>query len=189
MDNIQKKISRIRPPRVQITYDLETNGAKILKKLPYIICILADLSGDSEKISPYKARRFINLNGANLHNVMEYLDVRLKILLPIYKSDNPNSKKLVNIALFGVDSFHPDQIVNNIDFLNEGKNTMSLLKDLKRKLITNDNSMNSILNLLQDNNALSQLTDYVILSQSDKTESKVDNNITNSEEKNNQQGA
>jgi type VI secretion system protein ImpB len=45
-ESLQKKIGRVRPPRVQITYDVETNGAIEKKELPFVAGVLADLSGD-----------------------------------------------------------------------------------------------------------------------------------------------
>jgi type VI secretion system protein ImpB len=157
MDNIQKKIGRVRPPRVQITYDLETNGAKILKKLPYIMAILSDVSGDSEKKILYKDRKFINLNLSNISHVMEYLDVRAKILVSTYKAESESSKKEINLQLFGVSDFHPDNIIGNVDFLCNLRDNLSLLKDLKRKLTTNENSMNKFLEVLKDPAAVMQL--------------------------------
>jgi type VI secretion system ImpB/VipA family protein len=184
MDNIQKKISRVRSPRVQITYDLETNGAKILKKLPYILCILADIAGDSEKVLSYKTQRFMNLNASNIQNIMEYLDVRVKILSPIFKSNNPNSQKLINISLFGIDAFHPDQLINNTDFLKVRHNTLTLLKDLKRKLTVNDISMDSILKILGDPKAMGEITDYPMGKTQNNPQSDATINSTEAKEKN-----
>jgi type VI secretion system protein ImpB len=43
----QKFIARNRAPRVQIEYDLETNGAMQKKQIPFVMGVLADLSGKS----------------------------------------------------------------------------------------------------------------------------------------------
>ena len=58
-ESIQHKLSRVRPPRVQITYDVETGGAIIMKELPFVAGILADLSGKPEEALPkVKDRKF-----------------------------------------------------------------------------------------------------------------------------------
>ena len=48
-ESVQKKLTRIRPPRVRITYDLEADGAKKMQELPFLVGIMADLSGHTSK--------------------------------------------------------------------------------------------------------------------------------------------
>ena len=72
-DTPQKWLERSRPPRVQITYDVETGGAIEKKELPFIIAVLADLSGlrdASAEVTPLKAREVIALDRDNFAAVM-----------------------------------------------------------------------------------------------------------------------
>jgi len=58
-ESIQQKLTRVRPPRVKITYDVETGGAIEKIELPFIVGIFADLSGNSDqepKIDRYRPR-------------------------------------------------------------------------------------------------------------------------------------
>lgn len=75
-ESIQKKLLSIRPPRVRITYDVETGGKVEQKELPFIIAVLADLNGnrdpnaDSVTILPLKARQMIGIDRGNFEAVM-----------------------------------------------------------------------------------------------------------------------
>jgi len=63
-ESLQKKIGRVRPPRVQITYDVETGGAIEKKELPFVVGVLADLSGQPDKPLPaIKDRKFVEIIG------------------------------------------------------------------------------------------------------------------------------
>lgn len=144
MDNIQHIIGRIRSPRVQITYDVETNGAKVLKELPYIIGILSDLKGDSTKLIPYNERKFVQINGSNINTLMEHWGVMVKTMIPKWQGKDNESMEL-EIPLNQIHDFHPDNLVDNLQFLKNLKDKLYALKELKRKLLTNNVFLQSLL--------------------------------------------
>src|SRR5882762_8996565 len=83
-ESIQKKIGRVRPPRVHITYDVETGGAIEKKELPFVVGVLADLSGNPEKqLPPVKDRQFAEIDRDNFDQVLAKSAPRLT-----YKVDN-----------------------------------------------------------------------------------------------------
>ena len=47
-ESVQKKLQRIRPPRVQLTYDVEVGDGKEIKELPFVVGVLGDFSAASE---------------------------------------------------------------------------------------------------------------------------------------------
>ena len=51
-ESLQHKIDRVRPPRVQITYDVEVGGAIELKELPFVVGVMGDFVGKSEEPCP-----------------------------------------------------------------------------------------------------------------------------------------
>ncbi|MFZ0537006.1 MAG: type VI secretion system contractile sheath small subunit, partial [Candidatus Sulfotelmatobacter sp.] len=58
----QHKLDRVRPPRVQITYDVETGGAIEVKELPFVVGVLGDFTGNPEQPLPkLKERRFVEV--------------------------------------------------------------------------------------------------------------------------------
>ena len=59
-ESLQKKLDRVRKPRVHITYDVETEGAQVTKELPFVVGVLGDFSGQpTEPLKPLKDRKFI----------------------------------------------------------------------------------------------------------------------------------
>ena len=70
-ESLQHKLDRVRPPRVQITYDVETGGAMQKKELPFVVGILADLSGKpAEALRPLKERKFVEIDRDNFNDVL-----------------------------------------------------------------------------------------------------------------------
>src|SRR6185437_17058007 len=73
-ESIQKKLGRVRPLRVQITYDFETGGAIEMKELPFVMGIMADLSGNPEQPLPMlkdPKRKFVEIDRDNFDSVMK----------------------------------------------------------------------------------------------------------------------
>ena len=66
MSNTQHKLDKARPPRVQITYDVETGDAETAKELPLVIGVLGEYSS-SEK--PLRERKFISIDKDNFDEV------------------------------------------------------------------------------------------------------------------------
>lgn len=84
-ESLQHKLDRVRKPRVQITYDVETDGSPIKKELPFIVGVLADLSGhldpDADPLPELKSekRKFVEINRDNFEKVMAGMKPRLAI--------------------------------------------------------------------------------------------------------------
>lgn len=78
VESIQYVLSRVRPPRVQITYDVEIGGAIERKELPFVVGILADLAAKSNKPQPtLKTRKFVEIDRDNFDVVMTAIEPRL----------------------------------------------------------------------------------------------------------------
>ena len=61
-ESMQHKLDRVRRPRVQITYDVETNGAMVKTELPFVVGVMADLSGhqSKDKLKDRRANEQVN---------------------------------------------------------------------------------------------------------------------------------
>src|ERR1700756_548697 len=67
----QHKLDRVRRPRVQITYDVETGGAMQKVELPFVVGVMADLSAQTkETLRPLKERKFTNIDRDNFNDVL-----------------------------------------------------------------------------------------------------------------------
>ena len=141
-DSTQKWIGRNRPPRVQITYDLETGGAIVKKELPLVVGILADLAGDasksdSEPLATLKKRKFVEIDRDNFNDVIKSVGPTLKVA--------GNDLKFLKL-----DDFRPESIVNQVPKLKRLLDTRQNLNDLLAKLDGND-SLNAELSAVVDN--------------------------------------
>src|SRR5438876_5585928 len=77
-ESLQHKLDRVRRPRVQITYDVETNGAMQKIELPFVVGVLADLSGKpKEPLRPLKERKVVAIDRDNFNDVLAKATPRL----------------------------------------------------------------------------------------------------------------
>ena len=97
----QHKLDRVRPPRVQITYDVEIGGAIEIKELPFVVGVLGDFSGQPEQPLPrMKDRKFVEVNPDNFDSVLEGMKPHLSFAVENKLSDDANAPQLkVNLQL------------------------------------------------------------------------------------------
>ncbi|HWZ45489.1 MAG TPA: type VI secretion system contractile sheath small subunit [Candidatus Saccharimonadales bacterium] len=111
-ESIQHKLDRIRPPRVQITYDLETGGAMQKKEIPFVMGIMADLSGDKTKTETDRKllsdpeRKFIEIDRDNFDSIMQSIAPTRSIKIP---AGDPSAGKFetVDLTFKCIDDFAP----------------------------------------------------------------------------------
>ena len=76
-ESIQKKLQKVRPPRVQMTYDVEIGDAIEQKELPFVVGVTGDFSGKSEVMQQrLKDRKFVSIDRDNFDEVMTGLQPR-----------------------------------------------------------------------------------------------------------------
>lgn len=139
-ESTQHKLSRIRPPRVQITYDVEIGDAIEMKELPLVVGILADLSGKPEEPLPYvKDRKFVEIDRDNFNEVLKSSAPRLAFKVPNRLSEEDNGGFLsVELKFEKIDDFHPGKVIQQIPALNKLYEARQRLVDLMAKLDGND---------------------------------------------------
>ena len=140
-ESTQQKLSRVRPPRVQITYDVETGGAIQKKELPFIVGILADLSGKPDPDQPMpklKERKFVEIDRDNFDAVLASASPRLAFQVAdrLKKDSNEMHNVLLNFTKMA--DFDPVNLVKQIPALNELFTARNRLNDLLAKLDGND---------------------------------------------------
>jgi type VI secretion system protein ImpB len=144
-ESIQHKIDRIRPPRVQITYDVETGGAIELKELPFVVGVLGDFVGKPEEpLAPLKSRKFVEIDRDNFDQVMAGMKPRLSFSTD-NKLQDDGTKMGVEINFKSIEDFDPDNIVQQVEPLRKLVEARQKLSDLLSKMDGND-KLESILN-------------------------------------------
>ncbi|MBK1660899.1 type VI secretion system contractile sheath small subunit [Paracraurococcus ruber] len=139
-ESTQKKLGRVRPPRVQITYDVETGGAIEKKELPFLVGIMADLSGKRSADTPLpklKARKFVEIDRDNFNDVMTGIAPRLAFQVPNMLQDD-GSKLNVALTFTEIDSFEPVAVLKQVPALAKLYGARQKLNDLLAKLDGND---------------------------------------------------
>jgi len=155
-DSLQKWVGRNRPPRVQITYDVEIGNAFEKKELPLVVGLMADLSGQPENPLPkFKERRFVEFDRDNFNDVMTKIAPRLDISVPDTLKGEGNLK--VELHFNQIDQFEPESIVNQIPRLARLLEARQQLRDLLGKLDGNDELDALLENILQNTEDLKQL--------------------------------
>lgn len=138
VESLQHKLDRVRPPRVQITYDVEIGNAIEMKELPFVMGILADLSGmPAEALPKVKERKFVEIDRDNFNEVMAKINPRLT-----YRVNNTlaNDGTQMSLELFfkNLSDFEPVNVVKQVPALARLYEARTKLKDLLTKLDGND---------------------------------------------------
>jgi len=139
-ESTQKKLGRVRPPRVQITYDVETGGAIEMKELPFLVGIMADLSGKRDPEAPLpklKERKFVEIDRDNFNDVLASTKPRLAFQVDnTLQGDGSKLNVLLNFS--EIDDFEPVTVLKQVPALAKLFEARQRLNDLLTKLDGND---------------------------------------------------
>jgi type VI secretion system protein ImpB len=126
-ESIQHKLDRVRRPRVQITYDVETNGAMVQKELPFVVGVLADLSAQrKDPLPPLLNRKFVEIDRDNLNDIMA--DAAPEVQMRVdNKLSNDGSQLSVSLKFSSMDDFEPGRVAEQVAPLKE-------LLDMRKRL-------------------------------------------------------
>ncbi len=137
-ESLQHKIDRVRPPRVQITYDVEVGGAIELKELPFVVGVMGDFVGKPEEALPaLKNRKFVEIDPDNFNQVLSGMAPRLAYTID-NKLQDDGSKLGVELKFNNIEDFEPDQIVNQVEPLRKLVEARQKLSDLRSKMDGNE---------------------------------------------------
>ena len=114
----QKFIARNRAPRVQIEYDVELYGAEKKVQLPFVMGVLADLSGKpTEPLPPVADRKFLEVDVDNFDSRMKAMKPRVAFQVPNALTGEGNLS--VDITFENMDDFSPAAVARKVDALNK----------------------------------------------------------------------
>ncbi len=137
-ENTQHRLDRVRPPRVQITYDVETGGAIEKKELPLVVGILADLSGKpAEALPPLKKRKFVDIDCDSFDGVLAGIGPRLAFRVPNRLTDE-DTQLSVELKFSKMEDFDPVAVLRQVEPLRKLFEARQRLSDLIAKLDGND---------------------------------------------------
>lgn len=139
-DSVQKRLERVRPPRVQLTYDVEIGDAIEQKELPFVMGVMGDFTGQPDPDKPQqrlKDRKFVSVDMDNFDEVMAGMAPRAS-----YRVKNKLSPEggefAVNLEFKKMDDFRPESVVEQVEPLRKLLEARTKLSDLRNKLAGNE---------------------------------------------------
>lgn len=128
-ESSQKFIARNRAPRVQIEYDVEVYGAEKKVQLPFVMGVLADLSGKpSEPLAAVADRKFLEIDVDNFDERLKSMKPRVAFMVPNTLTGEGNLS--VDITFESMDDFSPAAVARKVESLNKLLEARSQLSNL-----------------------------------------------------------
>jgi len=135
--SVHDKLKRVRKPRVHITYDVETEGAKVVRELPFVVGVMGDFSGDpTQPLRPMTERKFIQIDRDNFNDVMQRMTPGVKMRVDNTLADD-GSQMAVDLKFNSIEDFEPARVAEQVPALKALMETRNKLRDLMSKV---DNS-------------------------------------------------
>jgi type VI secretion system protein ImpB len=139
MPSIHEKLARVRRPRVHITYEVETEGAEIVRELPFVVGVVGDFSGDPTKpLRPFAERKFVQIDRDNFNEVMQRLAPGLKLKVENTLAAD-GSTMPVDLTFNSIEDFEPGRVLDQVPALKALLETRNRLRDLMSKADRSEN--------------------------------------------------
>jgi type VI secretion system protein ImpB len=158
-ESTQHKLDRVRPPRVQITYDVEIGDAIELKELPFVLGVMGDFTGQpTEPLARLKDRKFVEVNPDNFDQVLESMKPHLAFSVENKLSEDSNAGNIkVDLHFKSLDDFAPENVARQVKPLRELLELRTRLMDLRGSLQGNDKLDELLREAVADETKLAQL--------------------------------
>lgn len=156
-ESTQHKLDRVRPPRVQITYDVEIGNAIQKKELPMVVGIMADLSGQPDVPLPkLKDRKFVEIDRDNFNDVLASIAPRLALRVP-NKLGEAGTSLNVELRFKQMDDFNPLNVLEQIEPMRKLFEARGRLSDLLSKLDGNDALEGKLAEIVRNQGEMKQI--------------------------------
>ncbi|MCB9761316.1 MAG: type VI secretion system contractile sheath small subunit [Alphaproteobacteria bacterium] len=145
----QHKLDSVRPPRVQITYDVEIGDAAEKKFLAFVVGVLADVAGQAHEDLPrLRERKFIEIDRGNFNEVMRSIAPRQRVRAPFTLGDG--SERSFPLEFKSLDDFGPMSVIDQVEPLRQLLEARQRLTDLLAKLDGNTELSDELQQILAD---------------------------------------
>ena len=153
----QKFIGKNRAPRVQVEYDVELYGAEKKVNLPFVMGVMADLSGKSEvtKDQRVEDKKFLDIDADNFDDRMKSIKPRVAFNVPNVMTGEGNLA--VDVSFESMDDFSPDKVAEKVDGVKELLEARRQLSNLLSYMDGKTGAEELITKLLEDETLLKAL--------------------------------
>jgi type VI secretion system protein ImpB len=151
-ESIHRKLERVRPPRVHISYDVEVGDAIEMRELPFVMGVLADLTGQpTEELPRLKDRKFVEVTPDNFDDVLKSMKPHVGFKVANKLSGDAEAGSFgVDLTFESLDDFSPDRIAQQVDPLKKLLELRQQLADLRGSLQGNDKLEEILQNTIND---------------------------------------
>lgn len=158
MESVHDKLSRVRKPRVHITYQVETEGAEVERELPFVVGVLGDFSGDpTTPLKPLSERKFTQISRDNFDDVMRRMSPGLKFRVE-NKLGEGGTEIPVELSFRSMEDFEPARVVDQVPALKSLLETRNQLRDLLSRADRSENLEGLLEKILQNQQELQRLS-------------------------------
>jgi type VI secretion system protein ImpB len=145
----QKFIARNRAPRVQIEYDVEVYGSEKKVELPFVMGVLADLSGKPVEPLPAVAdRRFLDIDIDNFDERMKA--IRPRVAFSVANTLTGEGQMIVDMAFESIEDFSPAAVARKVEPLRQLLEARTQLANLQTYMDGKSGAESLVNQLLQD---------------------------------------
>jgi type VI secretion system protein ImpB len=157
--SIHKKLEKVRPPRVHITYDVEVGDAIEVKEIPFVMGVLGDFAGKPEEPLPrLKDRKFVEVTPDNFDGVLEAMKPHLSFTVENKLSEDPEAGRLAaDLHFKSLQDFEPEQVARQVKPLREMLELRTKLADLRGNLQGNEKLEDLLLDAVSSTEKLEKL--------------------------------
>lgn len=145
----QKFIARNRAPRVQIEYDVELYGSEKKVQLPFVMGVMADMSGkQAEPLPPVSERKFLEIDIDNFDDRMQAVKPRVAMVVPNTLTED--GELAVDITFDSMDDFEPGAVARKVEPLRRLLEARTELNNLLTYMDSKTGAENLLANILKD---------------------------------------
>ncbi|MBN1851490.1 MAG: type VI secretion system contractile sheath small subunit [Pirellulales bacterium] len=157
-ESLQKKKARVRPPRVHIEYEVETEDAVIVKDLPFVVGVMGDFSGNpSEPLQSLKDRKFTQIDRYNFDDVMAKIKPELNLRVKNTLEDD-GSELALQLLFKSMDDFDPNKVAQQVPALKKLLETREKLRDLALRIDRSPELEKTLEQILSDDELRKQVS-------------------------------
>jgi len=156
-EGLAKKLTRVRPPRVHLTYDVEIGGATEKREIPFVVGVMADLSGQPEApLPPLKERKFVAIDKDHFDDVLGSINPRLAFKVENRLTEDDNQLG-VELRFNSMADFEPTAVARQVPALRKLLEIRTALHNLRSSLVGNDKLDSILQEIVKDHEALQRV--------------------------------
>jgi type VI secretion system protein ImpB len=158
-ESTQTKLTRVRPPRVQISYEVNVGGAIEIKEIPFVMGVLGDFTGQpTEPLEPLAKRKFVEVTPDNFDDVLGKMKPHLAMSVKNTLSAEPDGPKLkVDLEFKKLDDFDPEQVARQVKPLSDLLDLRTKLSNLRATIQTNQKLDDILQDVVKNSDSMSKL--------------------------------